>query len=119
MTKNFRVEEFACKCGCGEMRISPTVVLICQMVRDHFKKPVRVTSGSRCDKHNKAVGGVDDSQHKVKGDEVSHAADVQVDGVKPMIVSAFLDARFPNALGIGTYKTFTHIDDRMDKPYRW
>lgn len=119
MTKNFKREEFACKCGCGEMRISPTVVLVCQMVRDHFKKPVKVTSGCRCKKHNEAVGGVPDSQHSPKGDELTHASDIQVEDVSPMVVSAFLDARFPNTLGIGTYKTFTHVDDRMDRAYRW
>lgn len=119
MTKNFKVEEFKCKCGCGEMRISPTVLLVCQLVRDKFKKPVTISSGSRCSSYNEKVGGVSDSQHKVKGDGYTHAADIQVKDVEPRLVYSFLNDLFHNTLGIGIYNTFVHIDDRIDRAYRW
>lgn len=119
MTKNFNIEEFQCKCGCGLMKISPTIVLICQMIRDKFNKPVTVISGCRCDTHNEAVGGVSSSQHKLKGDDLTHACDVIVKDIAPRYVYGFLNESFPNTLGVGIYDTFTHFDDRMDRHYRW
>lgn len=119
MTKNFKREEFACQCGCGLDKISPTVVLIGQMLRDHFGQPVKVNSGCRCIEHNKNVGGTPNSQHCLKGDDLTHAADYVVLGVIPIEVGKFLNSQFPNSLGIGTYGTFVHVDDRMDMAYRW
>ena len=119
MTKNFKQEEFKCKCGCGEMRISPTIVLLCQLARDKFKQPVTILSGSRCRKHNTNVVGAKDSQHMPKGDELTHAVDIQVKGVEPRIVYGFFNDLFHSTLGLGIYNTWVHIDDRMDKAYRW
>ena len=119
LTKDFKTKEFECSCGCGLARISPTVALLCQLVRNKFNKPVTVTSGSRCTKYNKKVGGKDLSQHLLKGDEFTHAADIQVKGVSPLEVYTFLNGLFPNCLGLGIYNTFVHIDDRMSRAYRW
>ncbi|MGB1226467.1 MAG: D-Ala-D-Ala carboxypeptidase family metallohydrolase [Poseidonibacter sp.] len=119
MTKNFKLEEFQCKCGCGEMRISPTVVMICQMVRNKFNKPVTITSGCRCMMHNAKVGGALNSQHKPKGDELSHAADIQVSGIDSLEVYKYLEDTFPDLLGLGLYNSWVHIDDRIDMAYRW
>lgn len=118
-TENFTIEEYKCKCGCGLMSISPTIMLINQLVRNHFKSPVTISSGCRCDTYNKKVGGKPLSQHKLKGDDMTHASDIQIKGVKPIEAFNFLDGLFPNALGLGLYDTFLHIDDRMDKAYRW
>lgn len=63
MTKNFRREEFACKCGCGYDRISPKVVEMAQTIRDVIGVPIRVTSGCRCKGHNFRVGGTSKSKH--------------------------------------------------------
>lgn len=120
MTKNFKVEEFACTCGCGDARISPTIVLVWQMVRDHFKKPVTINSGLRCEARNKAVGGVSSSQHLVKDfDNQAHAADGFIEGVPPIEIYNYVAKIFPNSLGVGVYDTFVHIDDRLDRAYRW
>ena len=62
-TKNFSVSEFACKCGCGFNIIDQHVIDMCQTIRDALSVPVRVTSGCRCEKRNKAVGGVKGSFH--------------------------------------------------------
>lgn len=119
MTEHMNREEFACKCGCGLSKISPTVVMICEIVRDRFNQPVIVTSGCRCESHNKKVGGAKESQHKLKGDDMTHAVDIQVRSVKPEIVYNFLNGLFPNMLGLGLYKSWIHIDDRIDRAYRW
>ena len=62
-TKNFKVSEFTCHCGCGYNVIDQRVIDMCQTIRDALGVPVRVTSGCRCEKRNKAVGGTNGSFH--------------------------------------------------------
>ncbi len=119
ISKNFNRKEFACKCGCGQDNISLAVVDVWQDVRDHFNASVHITSGSRCEKHNKAVGGVKHSSHTTGEDGLSHAADGQVEGVEPARVADYIESKYPNSLGMGRYKVFTHVDDRSDRAYRW
>ena len=61
--KHFKKSEFTCKCGCGLNNIQLRVVKIADEVREHFGSPAIVTSGTRCEKHNKEVGGVSNSRH--------------------------------------------------------
>ena len=120
MTTNFRIEEFKCKCGCNEMRMSKIVILLCQMVRNHFNKPVIILSGCRCAKHNEAVGGAKSSQHMPKSfDNQCHASDIYIKGVEPKEVYDFIDGLFPTTLGLGLYSSWVHIDDRLNQAYRW
>lgn len=63
---SFTKQEFACKCGkCGGFPEEPKekLVRLAQRVRDHFCKPVTVSSGVRCVRHNQEVGGVFNSFH--------------------------------------------------------
>ena len=62
-TKNFKVSEFACKCGCGFNKIDQRVMNMSQALRDELGVPVKVNSGCRCEKHNTKVGGVKNSKH--------------------------------------------------------
>lgn len=57
------------------MRLTELIRTILQPIRDAYKKPIYVSSGYRCPKLNKAVGGVPTSQH-VRGE----AADIYVKG---------------------------------------
>ena len=61
--KHFKKSEFTCKCGCGLNNIQLEVVKIADEVREHFGSSAIVTSGTRCEKHNKEVGGVSNSRH--------------------------------------------------------
>jgi len=124
LTKNFNKREFDCKCGC-EM---PSNVFYeieelaneLQVIRDHFKAPVQINSAYRCPSHNKAIGGVSNSQHIL-----GKASDIVIKGYTPDEVAEELevmlqdDCLFPFHLGgIGRYNTFTHIDIRANKA-RW
>ena len=112
LSNNFNLKEFECKCGkCKNTIIDAKLISSLQIMRDHFKKPIIINSGYRCTKHNKAVGGVTNSQH-TKG----KAADIVVKGVAPRDVAAY--AASIGIKGIGVYKTFTHIDTR-DKQAYW
>lgn len=111
LTKNFTRAEFACRCGCGFDDIDMRVVRLCQSVRDFFDTPVAITSGCRCAKHNKRVGGSPRSQH-VYG----LAADIKARHVPPSVVHEYCEQL--DVPGLGSYPTFTHIDVRDGKA-RW
>jgi uncharacterized protein YcbK (DUF882 family) len=62
--QHFKKEEFNCKCGCGANNINHRLVQILEDIRFHFGgNPVIITSGTRCQKHNAAVGGIRGSKH--------------------------------------------------------
>ena len=64
----FKEKEFVCRC-CGELppfaraNIEALVREVLDPLREAYGKPIYVTSGYRCEKHNKEVGGVNGSQH--------------------------------------------------------
>lgn len=60
--RHFSPREFRCKC-CGQGGIDAALALILDGLRAAIKKPIVVTSGYRCPKHNIEVGGIPDSRH--------------------------------------------------------
>ena len=114
LQKNFRLSEFRCKCGCGKLLHDDKLSAYLQQIRSHFGVPVHITSGYRCETHNKKVGGVTGSRH-TKG----QAADFWVEGVKPAEVAKY--AECIGVKGIGLYEAgdgnFVHIDTRTSKSF--
>lgn len=82
--KYFQEKEFTCKCGCGMNNIDLRLVKVLDNIREHFGKPVIVTSGCRCVTHNKAVGGVQGSRHVL-----GKASDIYVVGVSTKDLLAY------------------------------
>ncbi|EIY5008381.1 serine/threonine protein kinase [Klebsiella michiganensis] len=113
LSPHFARREFACRCGCGAADVSPELVTVLELVREHFAAPVVVVSGRRCATHNSKVGGARNSQHLA-----GTAADIKVNGMVPADVATWLEANYPQRYGIGRYATFTHIDVRPS-PARW
>ena len=113
LSAHFSSQEFACKCGCGQAEVHPKLIELLEHLRAHFNQPVIITSGRRCEKHNKHVGGAKNSQHLL-----GTAADINIKHVTPKAVADYLESTYPDSHGIGRYKTFTHIDVRHDKA-RW
>jgi uncharacterized protein YcbK (DUF882 family) len=113
LTKNFSAHEFMCKC-CGQPGVKHKLVLAVQLLRDLTGRKIRISSGYRCPKHNREVGGVENSRH-VKGE----AADIVIAGmsVEEMVKAAEQVKDFG---GIGAYpsKGFIHVDIRSNKA-RW
>lgn len=117
LSANFKVSEFAChgdRC-CDTVLIDEKLVEYLQAIRDHFGKPVTITSAYRCETHNKKIGGATGSRH-TKG----QAADIAVSGVKPAEVAKYAESI--GILGIGLYEdkdgNFVHVDTRTTK-YFW
>lgn len=113
LSQHFQSKEFRCHCGCGAEEVDRGLVCVLEMVRERFGVPIYVMSGRRCKKHNSAVGGAETSRHLG-----GLAADIQVEGVDPVDVADYLDFIHPHSLGIGWYKTWTHVDVRRTKA-RW
>lgn len=79
--KNFKYSEIICKCKgkyCNGTPVSFSYDLASnlQKIREHFNKPLIITSALRCEKWNKEQGGVSNSKHK-KG----WATDFYINGV--------------------------------------
>ena len=112
LSENFNSTEFDCKCGaaCSSTLIDETLVALLQQIRNHFKKPIIITSGYRCAAHNKEVGGATNSYH-TKG----QAADIVVYGVSPQEVAKYAESI--GVKGIGLYDSFVHIDTRTSKSF--
>jgi len=110
LTKHFSKYEFKCKC-CGDLVIDMQLIYGLEVLRRILGKPIIINSAYRCPKHNKAVGGVDNSQH-VSG----MAADIRVIGMTPDEVHRVAKWFF---VGLGLYDNFLHIDIRKGKRAFW
>ena len=123
LAPDFKVREFRCKDGSDEILVDEALVLLLQCIREHFGKPVHITSGYRTAAHNAAVGGSKSSQHLL-----GRAADFYVEGVDVATVAAYAETLLPARGGVGRYpkdakhptrKTgWVHIDTRANKS-RW
>jgi uncharacterized protein YcbK (DUF882 family) len=114
ISKHFSRSEFACQCGCGFDTVDHELINVLEDVRELYG-PVNINSGSRCVKHNKAVGGSDKSQHLY-----GKAADIVTTESAIIVVANYLEKTYPDKYGIGRYTNPSriHIDVRPDKA-RW
>jgi len=108
LSPHFSRSEFACKCVCvfgmNDGDISPGLVILLESIRLDVGGPVRLNSGCRCETHNSAVGGVPQSTHTL-----GEAADIQVEGGRHRYIVQH-SAHKHGAEGVGTAKTFIHVD---------
>lgn len=60
---HFSLREFECRC-CRRVQLATRLVLLLEDLRTHWGRPVVITSGYRCEEHNKIVGGSPGSLHR-------------------------------------------------------
>ena len=120
LAPSFTVREFRCRDGSDVVMIDESLVVLLQCIREHFGKPITITSGYRTAAHNAAVGGAKSSQHLL-----GRAADIQVQGVSVEDVAAYAESLMPAWGGVGRYpvkagraKGWVHVDTRPNKS-RW
>ncbi len=107
VSPNFTAKEFACR-HCGVRKVNGRLLFFLELLRAELKAPIIITSGFRCETHNKSVGGAKHSQHKS-----GLAADIKVKGYTPNQVAS--TARRLGFTFVKTYKTHTHVDVRRVK----
>jgi uncharacterized protein YcbK (DUF882 family) len=105
LSEHFTQSEFTCKCGCGETKVNMQLIIKLEELRERLKVPIIITSGYRCEKHNREVGGVKHSQHLY-----GNAVDIKVKGYTPEQV-----AKIVKEVGfsfVRIYKSWVHVDVR-------
>jgi hypothetical protein len=117
LSANFDSSEFDCHGSgcCSSTLVDDKLVTYLQQIREHFGKPVNISSGYRCATHNKNIGGATNSRHS-KG----QAADIYINGVTPAEIAKYAESM--GILGIGLYETnsdgfFVHVDTRETKSF--
>ena len=119
LSDHFSKVEFQCDCGCGfgtkEGDVDADLIELLEEIREEIGKPIRITSGCRCQEHNANVGGVPNSAH-TRGT----AADIHVSGGHHRY-KVMRAASNNMAAGIGIAKTFVHVDvcDVLPRPSCW
>lgn len=112
LSKNFNSSEFECSCSrCESNYIDLRLIYCLQRLREKMGIPIIITSGYRCRKYNKDIGGASKSQHLF-----GRAADIQVPigyHVKPYF-RELLRILFR---GLGLYNLFCHVDVRDEVTY--
>jgi uncharacterized protein YcbK (DUF882 family) len=94
-------------------RIIPTLRIM-QEAREHYGRPMTVTSGYRSLAYNRAIGSTDGSLHVQ-----FRACDVSMQGITPRQLRDWFDLHAESGkLGLGLYNTFVHIDTRGTRA-RW
>lgn len=120
LSAHFSKKEFACKC-CGKFIPCPELVEKLEKFRTLCgNKPMIISNGTRCLKHNKAVGGaMPDEKKGKKGSQhlFGTAADVRlISGLTVDQMAKLAEQAGFN--GIGKYNWGVHVDVRKT-PARW
>ena len=104
----FTEKEFACPC-CGLSNPSDEFIAKLDLARSISKIPYIITSGSRCRKHNSAVGGHKESLHIATIKHQSEACDILADTDRKrfLILFGLISAGFVH---LGINKKFIHVD---------
>ena len=120
ISRHFSRTEFACKCGCGFNAVDKELVEVLEETIAYYEKHKGVdylrafiTGPNRCEAHNRAVKGANNSQH-TKG----MAADFKIEGIDSDLLYIYLDKKYADKYGIGRYTGRVHIDMRSKK-VRW
>lgn len=122
MTKNFKISEFNCKCGCDMPNdVYLNIVKLAnqlQRIRDEVRVPIKLTNAYRCEEHNSTIKGSSRRSQHILG----KAADIKVKGMTPKevfdVVESLINEGEVLQGGLSDYSTFTHYDFRGKKA-RW
>ena len=108
--KHFKESEFVCKCGCERYNMRGSFLRKLDYAREKAGLPFVVVSGCRCEEHNAAEGGKEDSDH-LRG----YGADIKATSsfTRWRVVTSAIAAGIRR---IGIAKTYVHLGDNMENP---
>ena len=133
--------EIACKCGCGygldPADVPDRLPIRFEGIRSLVNRPLWITSGARCEEHNEAEGGKENSAHlrilaldlAVSGgrDRIELivadilAAAVEADALEQTDAEYLYREILAAVRGLGVARGFIHtdIDDDLPRPAAW
>jgi len=122
ITQNFTTDEMACTC-CGKADMDEEFMKTLQSIRNEMQRPLKVTSGYRCEKHNARVS----STGKSGPHTYAKAADILISGADAMRLFAVAQKHGVSGVGMsqkGNHsKRFVHLDilspDEGPRPTVW
>jgi uncharacterized protein YcbK (DUF882 family) len=122
ITKNFTTDEMACSC-CGKAEMDGEFMRILQSIRDEMQRPLKITSGFRCENHNQRVS----STGKTGPHTYAKAADILISGADAMRLFAVAQRHGVSGVGMSQKgdhsKRFVHLDalspDEGPRPTVW
>jgi hypothetical protein len=119
----YTAEMFECKCGCGKKLIEPYWVDFMNFLYNRTQVMYKVTSGIRCEKYNKKVGGKDyykGTEHILSDHVMSMAIDIDYSSIdeRSQIVYYAFKYGVPRAIVYTGKKTFVHLstNDKLTTP---
>lgn len=109
LSENFKVYEFMQNDGLEYLEIDKNIINSIQKIREHYGKPITITSGYRSKSYNESIGGASKSQH-ITG----NAIDFKITGIKIVDIQNYIKENWKELgiTGLGIYDNFTHIDSR-------
>jgi len=110
LLKHFKLDEFKCPC-CGKCDMDMSFLIKLERARENADIPFKITSGYRCENHNKEIGGALLSSH-LKGLAADIACNSSIH--RFLILNSLIFAGFKR-IGIG--KDFIHVDNDTKKVY--
>ncbi len=114
VSPHFRVREFKCNDNTRITFVSDELLSVLENVRNHFGQKIHINSGYRTVSYNSTIKNSSPKSQHTYG----RAADIVVEGFRPIEVYNYINATWPTKYGLGIYNTFVHIDVRPGKS-RW
>lgn len=108
--KYFTRDELKCKC-CDTLDLAHGFIDDLDALREGFGLPMKINSGYRCERHNKAVGGKSEGFHP-KG----CAVDVDTLNWSGAKKWQFINLAMAKGWSVGVARTFIHCDMRASYP---
>ena len=102
--RNFKLDEFKCKCGCEEVKINSDLLDLLQEARDELG-PLSINSAYRCSSHNDSVSSTGPNGPHTSGNAVDIA--VKNSQHRKQLIDWFTN----KVSGLGIAKSFIHIDN--------
>lgn len=114
--RHFAPRELECSC-CGRIVDTPAARAawnLLDSVRDLMGEPVHINSATRCERHNKAVGGAQRSYHlRGLAFDIATRGNGQTASFEIRLLHA---AGYLGFGGVGVYQKFIHLDTRALSP---
>jgi zinc D-Ala-D-Ala carboxypeptidase len=108
---HFTTNELKCPC-CGECHMDDDFMTTLNEAREIYGHPILVSSGFRCEKHNKETGSTSTNHTKGKAIDAECSSSTE----KFKLVECFILA---GMFGIGVGLNYVHGDTNHEKPTMW